>query len=78
MNALNGQLAVVVVGRDHGQHVLQIRAGKTLCGIGHSGRNPVRDFPMTQDKACAACLAELINVAIGNQTLPPPEDVHAA
>lgn len=72
MNPLNGQLAVVVVGRDHGEHVLQIRAGSTLCGVQTTRRNPVRDFPMKPENACAACVVELVNAAIGNQTLPPP------
>ena len=73
-NALNGQLAVVVVGRDHGEHILRIRAGETLCGVGHSGRNPIRDFPMAPDKACASCLSVLVNEAIGNQTLASPTE----
>jgi hypothetical protein len=69
----NGMLAVATSGRDRTEHIFQIRASETLCGAKPSRNGDLRDFPMAPSKACAACIVELANAAIGNQSIAPPE-----
>jgi hypothetical protein len=64
-------LCVVSSGRGGTEHVFHVRDAETLCGAKPSRSSDRGDFPMTPDKACAACIVAMVNFAIGNQWIAP-------